>query len=338
MKQIKRGFASDNNSGIAPSVLQAIADANVGHEVGYGDDPYTDRAKLLIQEMFGQETEVFFMLTGTGTNVLAIQSVCHSFQAVLCAQTAHINVDECGSPEKITGSKLVPITTDNGKLTPELIQPYLHGFDFEHHAQPRLISISQVTELGTVYSADEIRAIADLAHEHHMLLHVDGARIANAAVALNQEFRTFTKDAGVDILSFGGTKNGMMIGEALLFFQQDHCIHTKYFRKQSAQLFSKMRFVSAQFCAYLEHDVWKKNSTHSNEMAQLLAEQLRAKGIRITQEVVSNGVFVEFEKEVAKRLLEHYFFYPWDEHRNIYRLMTSFDTQVEDIEGLCALL
>ncbi len=207
---IKKGFASDNNSGIHPLVLEAIGHANVGHATGYGDDIYTNRATELFKQEFGNDTEVFFVLTGTGANILSLQSVSRSFHSILCAETAHIQVDECGAPEKFTGSKVIPIATSNGKITVEQIMEHLHGFGFEHHAQPGVISITQSTELGTVYSIDEIKAIADLAHRHHMFLHMDGARISNAAIALNADFRAFTRDAGVDVLSFGGTKNGLM--------------------------------------------------------------------------------------------------------------------------------
>jgi len=217
----KRGFASDNNSGVHPKILEAIVNANSGHVAGYGDDIYTQQAVDGFKNHFGNEIEVFFVFNGTGANVLSINSLTNSFNAVICPATAHIYVDECGAPEKVSGCKLIPVITPNGKLTPELIKPYLQGFGFEHHSQPKLISISQVTELGTVYTVDEIKAICDLAHQHNMFVHMDGARIANAAVSLDLPFKEFTKDAGIDVLSFGGTKNGMMFGEAVIFFNTD---------------------------------------------------------------------------------------------------------------------
>lgn len=329
---IKKGFASDNNSGIHPLVLEAIGHANVGHATGYGDDIYTNRATELFKQEFGNDTEVFFVLTGTGANILSLQSVSRSFHSILCAETAHIQVDECGAPEKFTGSKVIPIATSNGKITVEQIMEHLHGFGFEHHAQPGVISITQSTELGTVYSIDEIKAIADLAHRHHMFLHMDGARISNAAIALNADFRAFTRDAGVDVLSFGGTKNGLMLGEAVLFFNPEFSRYTKYYRKQAAQLYSKMRFVSAQFIPYLSQRIWKTNAEHSNRMAKLLeAEVSKVPGVKITQRVESNGVFAIIPKAVIPKLQKDYFFYVWNENVGEVRWMTSFDTGEDEI-------
>lgn len=255
---MKRGFASDNNSGIHPEILTALSAANVGHAVGYGGDELTVQAVKRFKAEFGEPTDVYFVFNGTGANVLALSTLTHSFHSVICAETAHIQVDECGAPEKFTGCKLLPVETTQGKITPEGISKYLHGFDFEHHSQPKVISISQVTELGTVYSVGEIKAIAALAHQNGMFVHMDGARLANAAVALGLPFRAFTVDAGIDVLSFGGTKNGMMMGEAVLFFNPELTANTKYIRKQSMQLYSKMRFVSAQFLAYFNDDLWKE--------------------------------------------------------------------------------
>ena len=335
----QRGFASDNNSGIHPQILKAIEEANRGHVKGYGDDPWTNEAITLFKREFGDDIEVFLVLTGTGANILGIQSAVQSFNTVFCAETAHIQCDECGAPEKFTGSKLIPIPTSNGKITPDQIKKHLHGFDFEHHSQPKLISITQVTELGTLYSVDEIRALADLAHSHGMYLHMDGARISNAAVSLGLPFKAFTKDAGVDILSFGGTKNGMMLGEALLFLNPALALFSKYYRKQAAQLFSKMRFVGAQFIPYLQDEVWKINATHSNRMAKILeAEVLKIKEIKITQLVQGNGVFAIVPAKVIPQLQKEYFFYMWDEARSEVRWMTSFDTKEEDIQNFAKLL
>ncbi|HWS01665.1 MAG TPA: low specificity L-threonine aldolase [Prolixibacteraceae bacterium] len=335
----KRGFASDNNSGIHPNILKAIEMANEGHVVGYGDDIYTEKAKQLLRNEFGSETEIFFVLTGTGANILSIQSLCQSFHSILCAETAHIQVDECGAPEKFTGSKLIPIPSGNGKVLPAGLIRKLHGFDVEHHAQPGLLSISQVTEMGTVYTAEEIRELADIVHSHGMYLHMDGARISNAAVSLGTGFRSFTKDAGVDVLSFGGTKNGLMLGEAVLIFNPDLARNTKYFRKQAAQLYSKMRFLSVQFIPYLEEQIWKSNALHANRMAQKLASLISGiPAIRITQSVDANGIFAILPREIIPVIRKEYFFYDWDESKGEVRLMTSFDTKEEDIVNLVALL
>jgi threonine aldolase len=335
----KRGFASDNNSGIHPDIINALSMANEGHEVGYGGDKYTEMAISRFRQEFGEQTDVYFVFNGTGANVLSLSTLTHSFHSVICAETAHIQVDECGAPEKFTGCKLLPVETVKGKITPEGISKYLHGFDFEHHSQPKVISISQVSELGTVYTVDEIRAITTLAHEFGLFVHMDGARIANAAVALNLPFRAFTVDAGVDVLSFGGTKNGMMQGEAVLFFNPELSKDAKYLRKQSMQLYSKMRFVSAQFLAYFENDLWKRNATHSNRMAQLLEKEVRQiLAIQLTQEVEANGVFAIVPPEIIPQLQEKYFFYMWDERRSEVRWMTSFDTQEEDILNFAALI
>ena len=329
---MNKGFASDNNSGVHPAVLKAMEDANTGHVKGYGDDQYTEKAIEIFREKFGQETGIFFVFNGTGANVLGLSTVTRSFHSIICAETAHIQEDECGAPEKFTGCKLLPVEPENGKITPKSIQHHLKGFDFEHHAQPRVISISQATEMGTVYQPEEIRALADLAHQNNMLLHMDGARVANAAVSLNLDFKTFTKDCGVDVLSFGGTKNGMMMGEAVLFFNPELAAFTKYLRKQSMQLFSKMRFVGAQFLAYFENDLWKETAEHSNKMAKLLeAEMVKIPEIKITQPVEANGVFAQIPKEIIRPLQEHFFFYVWNEKTSEVRWMTSFDTTETEI-------
>lgn len=336
---MNRGFASDNNSGIHPEILKAISDANHGHAVGYGGDEITEKAIQRFKQEFGPQTEVFFVFNGTGANVLGLSTLTHSFNSIICADTAHIQTDECGAPEKLTGCKLLPVETIEGKIAPDGIKKYLHGFDFEHHSQPKVISISQVTELGTVYSLEEIKAITSLAHEYGLYVHMDGARIANAAVALDLPFRAFTIDAGIDVLSFGGTKNGMMLGEAVLFFNPELTKLTKYIRKQSMQLYSKMRFMSAQFLAYFENDLWKHNATHSNRMAQLLAQEVAPiKVIQLTQSVEANGVFAIVPPEIIPQLQEKYFFYVWDEHRSEVRWMTSFDTEEKDIIQFVALI
>jgi len=336
---MKKGFASDNNSGIHPLILKAIENANVGHVVGYGGDPITEKAVQVFKNNFGEETEVFFVFNGTGANVLGLSTATQSFNSIICAETAHIQEDECGAPEKFTGCKLLPVEPINGKLTPESILHHLKGFDFEHHSQPKVISISQVTEMGTVYQPSEIIALADLAHKNNMLLHMDGARIANAAVSLNMDFKEFTKDCGVDILSFGGTKNGMMMGEAVLFFHPELTKLTKYIRKQSMQLYSKMRFTSAQFIAYFENELWKQNATHSNKMAKLLeTEVLKIPEIKITQPVDANGVFAIVPPEIIEQLKKRFFFYMWNEAEHEVRWMTSFDTTETEIYEFVSLI
>ena len=328
----RKGFASDNNSGVHPEIFKAMEAANFGHVTGYGDDSYTLDAIEIFKKEFGEDTEVFFVFNGTGANVTGLSSATHSFNSIICAETAHIQVDECGAPEKFTGCKLLPVASVNGKLTPQAIQRHLYGFDFEHHSQPRIISISQTTELGTVYRPVEIRTLADLAHKNNMLLHMDGARIANAAVALSMDFREFTRDCGVDILSFGGTKNGMMMGEAVLIFNPELAVNTKYIRKQSMQLFSKMRFVGAQFIAYFKDDLWRKTATHANKMAKLLeGEILKIPQIKITRPVEANGVFAEIPQEIIEPLQQRFFFYIWDETKSEVRWMTSFDTEEKEI-------
>jgi threonine aldolase len=335
MKTInKRGFASDNNSGVHPKVMEELIKVNNGHVVGYGGDPYTGEVKELFREQLGKETEVFFVFNGTGANVLCLSAVLHSWNSILTASTAHIEQDECGAPEKLIGCKVLTVDTPDGKLRPEYLTKHMHGFDFEHHSQPKVISISQASEMGTVYSVEEIKALSGFAHEHNMLLHMDGARLANAAVSLNLSFKAFTTDAGVDVLSFGGTKNGMMYGEAVCFLNSNLIEDFKYIRKQSMQLASKMRYISAQYIAYFRDNLWKETATHSNKMAGMLERGLlRVSGVKITQKVDSNGVFVIIPRKIAEELKKEYFFYPWDEAKDEYRLMTSWDTTEEDIQN-----
>lgn len=329
-----RSFASDNNAGVHPQVIDAIATANEGHVVAYGDDPYTARAAQQFQKHFGKEIAVHFVFGGTGANVLGLKAVTESYHAVVCAETAHINVDECGAPEKFTGCKLLTVSTPNGKIRSEQVKPFLHGVGFEHHVQPRVISVSQSTEMGTVYTPRELKTLANFAHKNNMLLHMDGARIANAAVSLGAELREITVDCGVDVLSFGGAKNGMMYGEAVVFFDKKLAEDFKYIRKQGMHLPSKMRFISAQFEALLSGELWRRSAEHSNRMAQMLAAELRKiPQITITQEVKANGVFAIVPKKYVPRLQKKYFFYVWNEEISEVRLMTSFDTTEQDIVG-----
>ncbi|HVQ37320.1 MAG TPA: low specificity L-threonine aldolase [Pyrinomonadaceae bacterium] len=336
---LRRSFASDNNAGVHPLVMDALATANQGHVVAYGDDVYTARAVARFREHFGKDTEIFFVFGGTGANVLGLKAATQSHHAIICADTAHINVDECGAPEKFTGCKLLPLSTPDGKLRASQMGPLLHDVGFEHHVQPRVISISQATEMGTVYTPREVKALSSFAHDNGMLLHMDGARIANAAAGLDVKLKAITKDAGVDVLSFGGAKNGMMYGEAVVFFDKSLATDFKYTRKQGTHLPSKMRFISAQFEVLLSNDLWRENAQHANRMARLLAEQLvQIPQVRITQKVDANGVFAELPRKYIPALQKHYFFYVWNEESSEVRFMTSFDTTESDIQSFISLL
>ena len=331
---MKRGFGSDNHSGISPEVIEAIAQANSDHALAYGDDEYTQRLETLIKETFGPQAKVYLVFNGTGANVLCIDAMCRSHEAVVCAETAHINVDECGAPQRVVGCRLLTVDTPDGKLTPALVKTRLHGFGFEHHSQPKAISISQPTELGTLYSKEEIKSLADLAHSYNMYLHVDGARLANAAVALGCTFKEMTTDLGVDALSFGGTKNGLLMGESCVLLNPALDVDMKYRRKQMTQLASKMRFMAAQFICYIESGIWRRNAEHSNRMAQLLRSEVeKVEGVRIMYPVQVNSVFAQLPTDVWHRLQERYFFYDWDEAADVVRWMCSFDTTEEDIHS-----
>ena len=339
LSQNRRGFASDNNAGVHPYILTALTKVNDGHVIAYGDDPYTEKASTHLREIFGQEAEVFFVFIGTAANVLGLSTVTQSYHAVICPETAHINVDECGAPEKFSGCKLLTCSTPDGKLTVDMIASHMHGIGFEHHVQPRMVSITQATELGTVYTVDEIREISRYTHEHGMLLHMDGARISNAAVSLGSDFYEMTGGAGVDVLSFGGTKNGMMYGEAIIFFDQALCKDFKYRRKQGMQLASKMRYIAAQFSAFLENELWKENASHANRMAKKLYASVKdIPGLEVTREVESNAVFARIPSHIIPALQDEFFFYVWDEELSEVRWMCSFDTTEADIESFASLL
>jgi len=327
-----RGFASDNNAGVHPEIIEALTRVNQGHVVAYGGDAYTRSAVKKFEEHFGPDIAVFFTFNGTGANVLSLQALTRSFNSVLCSDYAHIYTDECGAPEKHTGCKLIPLAQHDGKITLEDVRHAYHGIGDEHHAQPRVISITQASEMGTVYQPGEIQALADFAHEHEMFLHMDGARIANAAVSLGQTLRQATRDLGVDVLSFGGTKNGIVGGEAVVFFHPEHGENFLYLRKQSMQLASKMRYISAQFEALLTNDLWRRSAEHSNRMARILEKELsRIPGVKIVWKVEANGVFAKIPHHAIEKIKQQYFFYTWIEEESIARWMCSFDTTEEDI-------
>ena len=328
-----RSFASDNNAGVHPEVLKALTAVNQGHVVGYGDDAYTDSAVRQFKKQFGNDIGVFFVFNGTAANCLALKALTNSYHAVICPEGAHINVDECGAPEKFTGCKLIAIPTRDGKLTVEAVQAAYHGIGVEHHVQPRVISITQATEVGTVYRPEEIRKLATFAHKHQMFLHVDGARIANAAASLGLSLRQVTRDLGVDVLSFGATKNGGMGAEAVVFFDPARAADFKFYRKQGMQLASKMRFLSAQFEALFKNDVWLQNAQHSNRMAQLLKRELsKIARVKIVYRVEANGVFAQIPRRAIAKLQKRYFFYVWDEKESVVRWMCSWDTTESDVK------
>lgn len=336
---MKRGFGSDNHSGISPEVLKAIADANVDHALAYGDDEYCARVEQLFKQQFGSQVVVSFVFNGTGANTMAIDAMVRSHEAVICAETAHVNVDECGAPQRIVGCRLLTVDTPDGKLTPELVMTRMHGFGFEHHSQPKAITITQSTELGTLYTISEIKALAELAHKHDMYLHMDGARLANAAVALNCTFKEMTTDAGVDVVSFGGTKNGLMIGESVVFLNPDLSKDYKYRRKQGLQLCSKMRFLAVQFEAYFKDDLWRRNAERSNRMAQLLYNKVKdIPQVKVMYPVQVNGVFAQLPRKVWTELQKQYFFYDWDMDNDVVRWMCSFDTTEDDINNFVEAL
>ncbi len=326
------GFASDNHSGIHPDILKAIESVNIGYSIAYGDDEYSKRAINKFKEHFGKNINVYFVYNGTAANILGLKTVTTSFNSIICAETAHLNVHECCGPEKFIGCKLVTIPTINGKLTIDLIKPHIIGFGDPHMAQPKVISITQPTELGTVYTPEEIKKISDYAHKNKMLIHMDGARLCNAAVKLNTSLKDITGDIGVDILSFGGTKNGMMFGEAVVFFDKKLSNNFPYFRKQGMQLASKMRFISAQFEAFLSNNLWFKNAKHSNKMTQILYREVKdIPNVRITQKVEANAVFATLPKKYISPLQKRYFFHVFDDQISEVRWMCSFDTTKSDI-------
>jgi threonine aldolase len=334
-----RGFASDNYAGIHPEVLAAIAAANDGHQVAYGDDVYTARLQEVMAEHFGAGVEAFPVFNGTGANVIGLQSMLPRWGAVICAQTAHINTDENAAPERVAGLKLLTVPTPDGKLTPELIDREAWGWGDEHRAQPLAVSITQTTELGTAYTAAEVRAIADHVHERGMTLHMDGARVSNAAAHLRKPLREFTTDAGVDLLSFGGTKNGLIFGDVIVVLNPAACEGLTYLRKLNMALASKMRFVSAQLIAILTDDLYLRSASHANAMATRLRAAVEGlPGLTITQQTQSNAVFAILPPGVADRLRERFRFYDWNPITGEVRWMCAFDTTEADVDAFAAAL
>jgi threonine aldolase len=334
-----RGFASDNYAGVHPEILDAIGRANGGHQVSYGEDVYTEALQEVFRSHFGPQAEAFPVFNGTGANVIGLQAMTERWESVICAESAHINVDECGAPEKVAGIKLLTVPTPDGKLTPELIDRQAWGFGDQHRAQPRIVAITQSTELGTCYTPSQIKAICDHAHQLGMKVHLDGARLSNAAATLDLPLRAFTTDLGVDALSFGGTKNGLLLGECVVVLNPDAVRGVQFLRKAAMQLASKMRFISAQFEALLGDDLWLRNAAHANAMAQRLAAAVGdVPGIKIPRPVEANAVFAVLPAEVTERLQKRFRFYTWDEHTGEVRWMTSFDTTEKDIDTFAAAI
>lgn len=334
-----RGFGSDNFSGVLPEVFKALEEAAYGHQHSYGDDDYTAKAIQDFKAVFGDHIEVYFVYNGTGANILGLSAFVRSYNAIICAETAHINVDECGAIQKQAGCKLLTLPTFDGKLNTGLLQNHMHGFGDQHHSQPSIISLTQCTELGTAYTPEELKEICDFAHTHGLYVHMDGARLANAVASLGCSPLDITVKAGIDVLSFGGTKNGMMFGEAVIFFNTSFCQDIKYMRKQAMQLHSKSRFIAAQFSALLKNDLWLKTAGHANNMAQKLAnEAALIPGVKITQKVQGNEVFAIIPRDRIKTLQEECFFYVWDENASEVRWVCSFDTTENDIIEFLDLL
>jgi threonine aldolase len=328
-----RNFASDNYAGAHQEVIDALIHANDGHQPAYGDDIYSERLQHVLAAHFGPKAQSFPVFNGTGANVLALQSMLPRWGAVICAASAHINTDENGAPERIGGLKLLPVPTDDGKLTPELIEREAWGWGDEHRAQPLAVSITQTTEFGTAYEAAEIKAIADFVHSKGMVLHMDGARLSNAAVHLQRPFQEFTTDVGVDVLSLGGTKNGMVFGEVVVVLNPDAVSGIKYLRKLNMQLASKMRFVSAQLIALYGSDLWNRSAAQASGMAMRLRQRLEGNPlVHLTQPTQANAVLAVIPPRAAEILRRRYRFYDWDPARGEVRWMTAFDTTEADVD------
>ncbi|MDD5570161.1 MAG: low specificity L-threonine aldolase [Bacteroidales bacterium] len=334
-----RMFSSDNIAPVHPKVMKALQDINVNHCIAYGEDPYSESAIKKFKEIFGDNIDVYFVFNGTAANVLSIANITNTYNSVICSEVCHLNLDECGAPEKYTGCKLIPLPTPDGKIRVEQFHKYMFSFGFEHQSQPKVITITQTSVYGTVYAIDEIKKITGFAHKNNMLVHMDGARISNAAVALNCGFKEMTVDAGVDVLSFGMTKNGLMYGEAVVFFDKKMSENFKYIRKQGSQLASKMRYIAVQYETILSNNLWHENAKKANAMAKLLFEKIKDfKEIKVTQKVEANAVFAVLPAEVIEKIQKEAFFYIWDDTKSEIRWMTSFDTTEEDIENFVKVL
>ncbi|MBA3746619.1 MAG: low specificity L-threonine aldolase [Solirubrobacterales bacterium] len=334
-----KGFASDNIATVHRDVLAAVTQANDGHASPYGDDPWTARAEQLLRAHFGEASRPYLVFNGTAANVLCFRAMCRPWQSVICSAAAHVNVDEGGAPERIAGVKLHALPTPDAKLTPELVATQLGNEGFEHAVQPRVVSVTQTTELGTRYNLDELAALSAFAHEHGMLLHVDGARLANAAAGLDVPLRATATDAGVDALSFGGTKNGLMLGEAVVLLAPELADGFEYLRKQTLQLASKSRFLAAQFIALLEGDLWLRNAAHANAMAVRLADAIGgAPGVQITQRVEANAIFAAIPPAATELLQRDYYFYVWDAATGEVRWMCSWDTTPDEVDDFAAAI
>jgi threonine aldolase len=332
-----RSFASDNSAGVHPEVMDALLAANDGHALAYGEDEHTARLADRFRELFGVPCETLLVWGGTGANLVALGTMLPGAGAVICTESAHINVDEAGAPERVLGTKLLDLPSPNGKLVPEQVEAQAHALGVEHHAQPQAVSITQSTELGTLYTPDEIGELADLAHDLGMTLHMDGARIANATAALGVDVRACTVDAGVDVISFGGTKNGMMYGEAVVYLNRRLAERARFVRKQVTQLPSKMRFVAAQFNALLADDLWLRSATHANDMAARLYDAVAdVPGVVLDERPSVNSLFPTLPEAAIEPLREWSPFYDWDPAERQVRWMTSFDTTEEDVDRFAA--
>ena len=330
-------FASDNAAGVAPQVMDALDAANAGPALAYGDDRWTDAAVTAIREHLDSPVEVVLCWGGTGANVVGLASLLQPWQSVLTVDSAHIVVDECGAPARFTGSTITSVPPVDGKLRPEALDPYVAWLGTEHHPQPAVLSISQVTEMGTVYSVDEIGELCDLAHANDLLVHVDGARIANAVVATDTDLPTLIRDPGVDVMTFGLTKNGAMYGEAVVYLRPDLAERAKYVRKQAGQLPSKSRYVAAQISALLADDLWLRNARHANAMADLLADRVaRIPGVKVPRGPEANSVFVHVPADKLRALQAWSFFWEWELSESLVRWMTSFASTTEDVERFAA--
>ena len=332
-----KSFASDNHSGVHPAVLAAVIEANTGDAPAYGGDAWTEAMEDVFRAEFGAQATTYAMFNGTGANVVGLSLLLRPYDAVLCPATAHINTNECGAAERLLSTKLIPLPTENGKITVDDIRGQLSVMGNVQHSQPRVVSISQVTECGTCYTADEIAELAEFLHAHGLFLHMDGARLANAAAELGCSMRSLTTDVGVDLLSFGGTKNGAMGAEALVVLRSDLDVATLFLRKQGMQLASKMRFVSAQLTALLTDDLWRENAAHANAMAHRLADGVAdLPGVSLYYPVQSNAVFPVLPEKVIPELQQRYLFHVWDAAENVVRWVTAFDTTPEHVDTFIA--